>query len=440
MSAKSLGSKVYVQVLLGLVLGAVVGELYPQFGASLKVVGDLFIKLIRMVIAPIVFLTIAIGLARMSDLKKVGRVGLIAVVYFEIITTIALLLGFIAGHLVAPGSGMHVRADTLDAAATANYVKSAQSLGLVDQIMGIVPSSWAGAFVQGEGVQVLFVALLFGFALMLARPLPSRLVEVLEDASQTMFTIVGLIMRLAPIAAFGAMAFTVGRYGVMSLVPLLKMVLTVYGTSFLFVILVLGAVTWIAGIPLGKLLKYTKEEILVTFGTCSSEAVMPQLINKLEALGCSKSAVGLVLPAGYAFNLDGTCLYLTLAVTFLAQALDLPLSLSDQIEIIIILMVMTKGVAGVAGIGFVTLAAVLSAHDSKIPVASLALLVGVDRFMQEARAVTSLIGNIVGTVVIAKWAGELDEARLQEQLRDSRPEGVAVQRPPVAQLQQQMGE
>ncbi|WP_370204344.1 cation:dicarboxylate symporter family transporter [Bradyrhizobium diazoefficiens] len=304
------------------------------------------------------------------------------------------------------------------------------------------PHHGLAPYVQGEGVQVLFVGLLFGFALMLSRPQPIKLIEVLEDASRAMFTVVGFIMRLAPIAAFGAMAFTVGRYGLISLVPLMKMILTVYSTSILFVIGVLGAVTWCAGIPLWKLLNYTKEEILVTFGTCSSEAVMPQLMKKLEAAGCSKSSVGLVLPAGYAFNLDGTCLYLTLAVVFLSQALDLPLSFADQVEIILILMVMTKGVAGVAGIGFVTLAATLSAHSSKIPVAGLALLVGVDRFMQEARAVTSLIGNIVGTIVISKWAGELDMAVLHHVLINGAPvpELTDVGEPVLGQLQSQAGD
>jgi aerobic C4-dicarboxylate transport protein len=418
---KSLSNKIYLQVIVALVLGAAFGEFAPGLGSDLKFLGDLFVKLIRVLIAPIIFLTIAVGFARMSDLKKVGKVGMIAVIYFEVITTFALILGLLAGNLLQPGAGMHIRPESLDASVAQSYVKSAHGLGFQEQILGIVPNTWMSAFVGGEGIQVLFIALIFGLGMTLARPRPEALAHVFEEASRVMFVIVGFVMRFAPVAAFGAMAFTVGKYGLHSLLPLVLMVVTTYATSIVFVVVVLGTVCRLIGVPLGRLLAYTKEEILITLGTCSSEAVMPQIFRKLEALGCSKSSVGLVLPAGFAFNLDGTCIYLTLAVVFLAQAMDLTLSFADQLGIILVLMVMTKGVAGVAGIGFVTLAAALSAQDSKIPVAGLAILVGVDRFMQESRAVVSLIGNIVGTVVIAVLAGEADVAVLRERLRNPPP-------------------
>ncbi len=311
---------------------------------------------------------------------------------------------------------MNVDPATLDATATQTFIKSAQGLTFSEQLLGVIPSSWVGAFVQGEGMQVLLVALLFGFAIMTSKGASEATVKVLDELSQLLFKIVGFVMRLAPLGAFGAMAFTVGRYGVTSLLPLVKMIVVVYATSLVFVALVLGAVARLAGFSLWKLLVYTKEEILITFGTCSSEAVMPQIMTKLEWLGCPKPVVGLVLPAGYAFNLDGTCLYLTLAVIFLSQALNIPLSITDQIEILLVLMLMSKGVAGVVGIGFVTLAAALSVHGGKIPVAALSLLIGIDRFMSEARAVTSLIGNIVGTVAVARWVGGLDMAVFRERL------------------------
>jgi aerobic C4-dicarboxylate transport protein len=408
----------YVQVLVALALGVLVGYLYPAFGSDLKVLGDIFIKFVRMLIAPIVFVTIVLGLARIGDIKSVGRIGLIAIVYFEVITTIALLIGLAIGNLAGPGRGMNVDPATLDAAATQSFVKSAQGLTFSEQLLGVVPNSWVGAFVQGEGIQVLLVALLFGFAVMASKGATEATVRFLDELSRILFRIVGFVMRLAPIGAFGAMAFTVGRYGLTSLLPLVKMIATVYLTSFLFIALVLGAVARLAGFSLWKLLVYTKEEILITLGTCSSEAVMPQIMTKLEWLGCPKPVVGLVLPAGYAFNLDGTCLYLTMAVVFLSQALNIPLSIGDQIEILLVLMLMSKGVAGVVGIGFVTLAAALAVHGGKIPVAALALLIGIDRFMSEARAVTSLIGNIVGTVAVARWVGGVDMAVLRERLAD----------------------
>jgi aerobic C4-dicarboxylate transport protein len=406
----------YVQVLIALVLGVMVGYLYPGIGSDLKVLGDLFIKLVRMLIAPIVFVTIVLGLARIGDMKSVGRIGLIAIVYFEVITTIALLIGLTVGNLAGPGRGMNVDPATLDAAATQSFVKSAQGLTFSEQLLGVIPNSWVGAFVQGEGIQVLLVALLFGFAVMASKGASEATVKILDEFSHILFRIVGYVMRLAPIGAFGAMAFKVGRYGLTSLLPLAKMIVAVYLTSIFFIAVVLGAVARLAGFSLWRLLVYTKEEILITLGTCSSEAVMPQIIRKLEWLGCPKPVVGLVLPAGYAFNLDGTCLYLTLAVIFLSQALNIPLSIADQIEILLVLMLMSKGVAGVVGIGFVTLAAALSVHGGKIPVAALALLIGIDRFMSEARAVTSLIGNIVGTLAVARWVGGVDMAVLRERL------------------------
>lgn len=406
----------YVQVLVAIVLGIAVGYLYPAIGSDLKVLGDIFVKFVRMLIAPIVFVTIVLGLARIGDVKSVGRIGLIAIIYFEAITTVALLIGLVVGNMAGPGRGMNVDPATLDATATQTFIKSAQGLTFSEQLLGVIPSSWVGAFVQGEGMQVLLVALLFGFAIMTSKGASEATVKVLDELSQLLFKIVGFVMRLAPLGAFGAMAFTVGRYGVTSLLPLVKMIVVVYVTSLVFVALVLGAVARLAGFSLWKLLVYTKEEILITFGTCSSEAVMPQIMTKLEWLGCPKPVVGLVLPAGYAFNLDGTCLYLTLAVIFLSQALNIPLSITDQIEILLVLMLMSKGVAGVVGIGFVTLAAALSVHGGKIPVAALSLLIGIDRFMSEARAVTSLIGNIVGTVAVARWVGGLDMAVFRERL------------------------
>jgi aerobic C4-dicarboxylate transport protein len=401
----------YVQVLTGIALGVFVGYMWPHAGASLKPLGDGFIRLIRMTIAPIVFGTVVVGIAKMGDLKSVGRIGLRALIYFEVVSTIALVIGLIVINLYKPGAGINASPESLDAKAVASYTSSAQHLSTVDFLMNVIPATVVDAFAKGEILQVLFFSVLFGVALLHLGDKSRTLINIIDEFTHALFGIVALIMRLAPIGAFGAMAFTIGQYGIGTLVSLGELMLGFYLTCVLFVVVVLGAIAAWTGFSLFKFLRYIKEEILIVLGTSSSEAVLPRMMAKLEHLGCQKSVVGLVVPTGYSFNLDGTSIYMTMAAIFVAQATNTQLTLAQQLGILAVLLLTSKGAAAVTGGGFVTLAATLSAMPT-IPVAGLALIIGIDRFMSEARAITNLIGNGVGTVVIARWDGALNRTRM----------------------------
>jgi aerobic C4-dicarboxylate transport protein len=406
----------YVQVLIGIALGILVGALWPTFGASLKVLGDVFIKLIKLVIAPIVFCTVAAGIAHMSDLKKVGRVGGKALIYFEVVSTVALLVGLAAGLIVKPGQGFNIDPATLDPSIAAGYAKrAAEDQGFVSHLVRIIPDTFTGAFSTGDILQVLFLAILTGFASARMGSFGAHVAHGLDLTAKLFFSIIHIIVRFAPIGAFGAMAFTVGRYGLDSLTQLFGLIATVYVTSILFVGIVLGAIARLTGFSLWKFLLYLREEIFIVFGACSSEAALPQLLEKLERLGASKSVVGLVVPTGYSFNLDGGNIYLTLAALFLAQATGTELSFWQLATLIGVALLTSKGTAGVTGAGFITLAATLAVVPS-IPIAALALLVGVDRFLAECRGVTNFIGNAVAGLAVAKWEKELDMDQLRSEL------------------------
>jgi aerobic C4-dicarboxylate transport protein len=406
----------YVQVLAAIALGVLVGVVSPERGAAMRPLGDGFIKLIRMLIAPIIFTTIAVGIAHMGEMKDVGRIGLRAFIYFEVVSTLALVIGLVVVNVLQPGVGIHVTATPADVAAAAGYgAQAAQAHDTVAFLLNIIPTTMVDAFARGDILQVLLVATLLGVALLGLGPRVEGLVHVLDQLSQALFAIVGIIMRLAPIGAFGAMAFTVGRYGIGSLLSLGQLMAGVYITCLVFIIVVLGAILRLAGLGLGAFLRYIGEEILIVLGTSSSESALPRLMAKMERLGCSKPVVGLVVPAGYSFNLDGTAIYMTMAAVFVAQASGVQLTAWQQISMLAILMLTSKGAAGVTGSGFITLAATISTIPA-IPPAALALLVGVDRFMSEARAITNLIGNAVATVAIARWDNALDLERARHVL------------------------
>jgi len=401
----------WLQVLVAIALGVVVGLVAPSVGVALKPLGDAFIKLIRLTLAPIVFGTVVVGIARMGDLREVGRVGLKALVYFEVVSTIALLLGVVAVQWWKPGAGMHVDPHTLDAAAVESYSASARHLDAVSFLMDIIPTSIADAFVRGSILQIVFFAVLFGLALAAMRDRSRPLVDLIDVGLQAMFGVVRIVMVLAPLGAFGAMAFTVGRYGVVSLLQLAALTAEVWLVSIVFVLVVLGAIARWAGFGLLRFMRAIRDEILIALGTSSSEAVLAPLMTKLERLGCARSVVGLVMPTGYAFNADGTAIYLGMCALFVAQATDVALSARDVAVVVLVLMLTSKGSAGVAGAGFIALAASLASLP-QIPVAGIVLLLGVDRLTNAARAATNVIGNGVATIVVAGWEGELDRERL----------------------------
>jgi aerobic C4-dicarboxylate transport protein len=403
-------SRLYVQVLIGIAGGVLLGALAPEWGAAMRPLGDGFIKLIKMLIAPIVFCTIVAGIGKMADMKGVGSIGLKALIYFEVVSSAALLIGLGVGLVVRPGSGIHASVATLDPQAVKTYVAESQSLHLVDFLLNVIPTTIAQAFVAGDILQVLLVSVLFGLATLKLGQLASPLLHVIDQLGAVLFGMVGLIVRLAPIGAFGAMAFTIGRYGVATLFSLAKLMAAVYLTCLLFVIIVLGVIAATCGFSLWKFIRYIKEEILLVLGTSSSESALPRMMSKLEYLGCDRSVVGLVIPTGYSFNLDGTSIYMTIAVAFVAQALDVQLAWREYLMLLGVLMLTSKGAAAVTGGGFITLAATL-ASTSTLPIAGLTLLIGVDRFMSEARAITNLIGNGVATMVVARWEGALDLPR-----------------------------
>jgi len=401
----------YVQVLAAIVIGILLGHYYPETAVAMKPLGDGFIKLIKMIIAPIIFCTVVGGIAGMRELDKVGRVGIKALLYFEAVSTLALMIGLLVVHIVEPGVGMNVDASHLDTRAVSVYAAEAGSQSTVDFLLHIIPASAVDAFAKGDILQVLLVSLLFGFSLAAMKETGTEVVLLINKVSQVLFGIVETIMKLAPIGAFGAMAFTIGKYGIASLLPLASLMGSFYLTCLLFVFIVLGAIARLAGFSIVKFIVYIKDELFIVLGTSSSESVLPRIMVKLENMGCSKSVVGLVIPTGYSFNLDGTSIYLAMAAIFVAQATNTPLTLTQELTLLGVLLLTSKGAAGVTGSGFITLAATLSVIPT-IPVAGLALILGVDRFMSEARALTNLIGNGVATVVAAKWENELDMQQL----------------------------
>ncbi|MBK6673420.1 MAG: C4-dicarboxylate transporter DctA [Proteobacteria bacterium] len=394
----------YVQVLIAIVIGALLGHYAPDLGVALKPLGDGFIRLIRMLIAPIIFCTVVMGIAGMDNLRHVGRVGLYAIGYFEIVTTIALVVGLVVVNVLAPGAGMHVDPATLDTSKVAAYVGQAEKQGVVDFLLNIIPVSMFDAFAKGEILQVLLIALLCGFALQACGARVATLRAGIDGFSAILFRVVGYVTRLAPIGALGAMAFTIGSQGIGALAQLAMLMLCFYATCVLFVFGVLGLIARVHGFSIFRLIGELREELLIVLGTSSSESVLPRLMDKLEKMGCQRSVVGLVVPAGYSFNLDGTCIYLTMAAVFLAQATDTPMTLGQQLLMLGVLLLTSKGAAGVTGSGFIVLAGTLAAVDGP-PLASLALILGIDRFMSEARALTNLVGNALATLVVSKWTG-----------------------------------
>jgi aerobic C4-dicarboxylate transport protein len=406
----------YVQVLVAVAIGALLGWLQPDLGASLKPLGDAFIALVKMVIGPVIFLTVVVGMAKMGELRHVGRIGLKALVYFEVLTTVALAVGLLVANTLRPGAGMHVDPAAIDASAIAKYREAAAETGVVPFLLDIIPKGFVSAFTEGNLLQVLLVAVLFGIALTRSGERGKPVLDALESLGKVFFGIIDIIMRFAPIGAFGAMAFTVGKYGLESLASLGALLLSVYATCALFIGVVLWAVAWLAGFSLWKFLRYIRGEIVLVLGTSSSESALPRMLERLEELGCDRSVVGLVIPTGYSFNLDGTCIYLTMAALFLAQAMDIPLTAGDQLLLLGVLLLTSKGAAGVTGAGFITLAATLAALHGKVPVEGVALILGVDRFLSEARAITNVIGNGVATMFVARWEGLRDDARMRAAL------------------------
>jgi aerobic C4-dicarboxylate transport protein len=403
----------YFQVIMAIVIGVVLGIWFPDFAVQLKPLGDGFIKLIKMMIAPIIFCTIVTGIAGMQNMKTAGRVGLKSIIYFEIVTTVALIIGLVIVNIIQPGKGMHINPQTLDTSGVQNYIQQSKSTGFVDFLLHIIPDTIIGAFVEGNILQVLFFSILLGVALSTIRNKVQPLIKALVSIEDALFTIMRFIMRLAPLGALGAMAFTVGKYGFSSLASLGKLMICFYSTCILFILFVLGAILKYFGFSILKLLRYIGEELWIVLGTSSSESALPALMKKLERLGCSESVVGLVVPTGYSFNLDGTSIYLTMAAVFITQAIDLPLTLSQQITLLLVLLLTSKGAAGVTGAGFITLAATLPVVEH-IPVASVALILGIDRFMSEARALTNIIGNAVATIVVASSEKQIDSTTAKQ--------------------------
>jgi len=406
----------YVQVLLGILLGGLLGYFQPGLGAQLKPLGDAFVALIKMLIGPIIFATVVVGLAGMGDLRRAGKVGLRALVYFEVVTTLALVVGLVVANVFTPGAGMHADPAALDAKSVAAYATAAQSLGLVDTLLHLIPRTFVAAFVDGDILQVLLVSVLFGLALNRLGEHGRPVQNLLNEVARVFFGMVALVTTFAPLAAAGAMAFTVGKFGAGALTQLAQLMLCVYLTCAVFIFVVLGAIAHAAGFSLRKVLRLIKDELLLVVGTSSSETALPGLMAKMEQVGCARPTVGLVVPAGYSFNLDGTCIYLTLAALFVAQATDTPMSLGQQLGLLGVLLITSKGAAGVTGSGFITLAATL-ATTGGIPVAGIALILGVDRFLSEARAVTNFIGNAVGTLVVSRWNGDYDASKGADVLR-----------------------
>jgi len=407
----------YLQVITAVIIGVLLGHFYPSVGESMKPLGDGFIKLIKMIIAPIIFCTVVIGIAGMEDMKKVGKTGGLALLYFEVVSTVALIVGLVLVNVLKPGAGMNIDPATIDTKSIAAYTGPGKMEGTVDFLLHVIPNTIVDAFAKGEVLQVLLVAVLFGFALHKFGGRGTLIFDVIEKGSHVLFGIVNMIMKLAPIGAFGAMSFTIGKYGIASLFSLGKLMGVFYLTCLLFVFVVLGGIARFHGFSIWKFVKYIKEELLIVLGTSSSESVLPRMMEKMENLGAKKTCVGLVIPTGYSFNLDGTSIYLTMAAVFIAQATNTDMTLTQELTLLAVLLLTSKGAAGVTGSGFIVLAATLSAVGH-VPVAGLALILGIDRFMSEARALTNLVGNGVATIVVAKWTNELDEKRLHAGLNN----------------------
>ncbi|MGE5537777.1 MAG: dicarboxylate/amino acid:cation symporter [Gemmatimonas sp.] len=405
-------SILYVQVLIAIGIGIVLGHFAPKTGVAMKPLGDGFIALIKMMIAPIIFCTVVHGIASIGDLRKIGRIGVKTLAYFEIVSTFALAIGLLVGEIVRPGAGFNIDPSTLNPNAVASYVTRAKEESIVSHLLGIIPNSYFDALAKGDLLQVLLVAILTGFAITHLGEFGRRISVAVDAMARIFFGIIRIIVKVAPIGAFGAMAFTIGQYGIGSLLPLAQLIGTFYLTSILFVLIVLGTIARLAGFSILRFVAYIKDELLIVLGTSSSETVLPQLMRKMEHLGASKPVVGLVVPTGYSFNLDGTNIYMTLATLFLAQATNIHLTFGQEMMILLIAMITSKGASGVTGAGFVTLAATLAIIPD-IPVQSLALILGIDKFMSECRALTNLVGNGVATVVISRWEGELDAKQLR---------------------------
>ncbi|MCW5298708.1 dicarboxylate/amino acid:cation symporter [Herbaspirillum lusitanum] len=411
----------YFQVLVAIAIGVLLGHFYPQSGEAMKPFGDGFIKLIKMIIAPVIFCTVVLGIAGMEDMKKVGKTGGLALLYFEVVSTLALIVGLILVNVLQPGAGMNIDASTIDTKSIAAYTAPGKMTSTTDFVMNIIPTSMFDAFAKGDVLQVLLISVLFGFALHKFGGRGTLVFDFIEKISHVLFSVVGTIMKAAPIGAFGAMAFTIGKYGVGSLLSLGKLMGTFYLTCLFFIFVILGTITRLHGFSVWKFVKYIKEELLIVLGTSSSESVLPRMLAKMENLGAKKTVVGLVIPTGYSFNLDGTAIYLTMAAVFIAQATNTPMTLVQELTLLAVLLLTSKGAAGITGSGFIVLAATLSAVGH-VPVAGLALILGIDRFMSEARALTNTIGNGVATLVVAKWSNELDEKRLHAQLNNETSE------------------
>lgn len=422
---KPLYKQIYFWVLVGITLGILVGHFFPATGVALQPVGNAFVDLIKMVIAPVIFCTVVAGIASMGSVRRVGRVGGKAILYFEIMTTIALVLGLVVINLTRPGDGVNADASGIEVSeAVSGYIAQGESSNWYDFIFHIFPSSVVGAFAEGDILQVLFFSVVFAFALMHLGPKGQPIIRGIERVGQAFFGVIRIVMYAAPVGAFGAMAFTIGKYGIDTLTSLLQLILTFYATALFFVLVVLGAAARYAGVSIFKLLRYLKEELLIVLGTSSSESVLPQLMKKLEHLGAPKPVVGLTVPTGYSFNLDGTCIYLTLAALYLAQATNVELSLAQQLGIVGVLLLTSKGAAGVTGSGFIVLAATLSTVGT-IPVAAIMLVFGIDKFMSECRALTNMVGNSVASLVVAKWEGQFDVERARRVL-DQEEDDLAI--------------
>jgi aerobic C4-dicarboxylate transport protein len=404
-------SVLYVQVLIAIVLGILIGRFFPQTGVKLKLLGDAFVGLIRMMIGPIVFCVVVQGISSMGNLKQVGRVGLKALVYFEVVSTLALVIGIVTAYILHPGSGFNINPAAMDTHLVANYVTRAKDVGIVPLLLGIIPSTIFDAFVKDDVLEVLFIAILFGFAITQIGSRADAVVRMVDATTKVLFAIIRIIVRAAPIGALGGMAFTVGSYGLGSLTNLLKLIGTFYVTAIIFVLVILGPIAYFAGFSILRFIAYIKDELLIVLGTSSSETALPDMMEKLERLGVSKTTVGLVFPTGYSFNTDGTNIYLTLCVIFLAQATNTHLSLSRLLAMLLFAMMASKGASGVTGTGFVTLAATLSAVPD-VPIQALAILVGIDKFMSECRALTNVVGNGVATIVVSRWEKELEGQKM----------------------------
>jgi aerobic C4-dicarboxylate transport protein len=423
-------SILYVQVLIAIALGILIGHLYPDLGKAMKPLGDGFIALIKMMIAPVIFCTVVHGIGSMRDLGKVGRIGVKTLFYFEAVSTLALAIGLLVGEVIQPGKGFNIDPSTLDPKLVAGYVTKAKEEGIVAHLMAIIPDSFFGALARGDLLQVLLVSILTGFAITRLGKLGEQINTVIDGMAKIFFGVIRIIVRVAPVGAFGAMAFTIGAYGLGSLVNLAALIATFYLTSILFVLIVLGTIAHFAGFSILRFVAYIKDELLIVLGTSSSETVLPHMIAKMQHLGASKSVVGLVIPTGYSFNLDGTNIYMTLATLFLAQATNTPLTISQELGILVIAMITSKGASGVTGAGFVTLAATLAIVPD-IPIQSIAIILGIDKFMSECRALTNLVGNGVATIVISRWEGELDVKALHETMAHPIAVGEEMEALPV---------